>query len=72
MMFEGYCVKGRHKVKVNGKEVVIKGRRFMVGTCPVHGVKVYRIVGKAGGSTSKSSKGRKKAKKSSSRRRRKR
>ena len=64
-MFVGYCVKGRHKVRVNGKKVVINGREFLVGVCPQHKVKVYRIVGlaKKGGKRRKSRKTSKKRRK---------
>jgi hypothetical protein len=49
---EGYCVKCKAKVEIqDGGEVIIDTKsgkkKFFMGTCPVCGTKVSRILGKA-------------------------
>lgn len=46
---EGYCVKCRKKVTIDGgkEEVWKNGRRAYVGKCPVCGTNVARVLGKA-------------------------
>jgi uncharacterized Zn finger protein (UPF0148 family) len=46
---EAYCVKCKQKQEMqNPVEVTMKnGRKMMQGTCPVCGVKMNRIMGKA-------------------------
>ena len=49
---EGYCVKCKKKVEIDGGEEVIldtkRGKtKFFMGPCPVCGTKVSRILGKA-------------------------
>ncbi len=49
---EGYCVKCKKKVEIDGgEEVIIDTKRgktkFFMGPCPVCGTKVSRILGKA-------------------------
>lgn len=49
-----YCVKGRHKVKVEDPEIITlppgrSGVRMKAyrGRCPIHGTLVYRFIGRA-------------------------
>jgi len=45
--YSAYCVKCKKKIVMEDPKLkVIKGRRFMIGTCPKCGTKVARILGK--------------------------
>ena len=44
---DGYCVRCKDKREFVGLVVVMNGRRFAKGECPVCGTKITRILGNA-------------------------
>jgi len=44
---EAYCVKCKEKREFTGKVEEVNNRRIAKGICPVCGIKVSRILGKA-------------------------